>query len=201
MRATFGGYIANPDLSPEKVWSFQLGAEVGVSKYLWLKASAFRHEIRDAEQYVDLAEGFFTAVNAARQRRQGFEVSMRTTPIYNFSLSAGTTVINTKDLDTGQDVKTVPTNTYDIALKYDDKKSFKAILQGHFIWWNWDDSTNAQYNSVIWDLNMIKKLRMDGKSTWDFFFNAHNIFNGSQYWQEFYKNARRWIEAGVRLNF
>ncbi len=200
-RADFGGFIHNPDLSPEEVWSFQLGGEAGISKYLWLKVAAFRHEIRDAEQFIDLPNGFFTAVNAARQRRQGFEVSMKTTPIYNFSLSAGTTVINTKDLDTGEDVKAVPTNTYDVALKYDDRKSFKALLQGHYIWWNMDDSNNAKYNAVIWDLNMIKKLRTEGKSTWDIFFTAHNLFNGSQYWQEFYKNARRWIEAGVRLNF
>ncbi len=201
VRAEVPGFTPNPELSPEKVWSFQVGGEAGISKYLWLKVAGFRHEIRDAEQQIDLPDGSFTVVNAARQRRQGFEVSMKTTPIYNFSLSAGTTVINTKDLDTGQDVKTVPTNTYDIALKYDDKKSFKALLQGHFIWWNWDDSSNAQYNSMIWDLNMIKKLRMEGKSTWDIFFTAHNLFNGSQYWQEFYKNTRRWIEAGVRLNF
>lgn len=200
-RADFGGFIHNPDLSPEEVWSFQLGGEAGLSKYLWLKVAAFRHEIRDAEQFVDLPDGFFTVVNAVRQRRQGFEVSIKTTPIYNLSLSAGTTVIYTKDLDTGEGLKGVPTNTYDVALKYDDKKSFKALLQGHYIWWNMDDSNNAKYNAVIWDLNMIKKLRTEGKSTWDIFFKAHNLFNGSQYWQGFYKNARRWIEAGVRLNF
>lgn len=200
-RVDFGNFIHNPDLRPEKVWSFQLGGEAGLSRYLWLKVSAFRHEIRDAEQDLDLPGGFFTTVNAARQRRQGVEISMKTTPIYNFSLSAGTTIIDTKDLDTGEDVKTVPTNTYDVALKYDDKKSFRALLQGHFIWWNWDDSSNAQYNSVIWDLNMIKTLRSEGKSTWDIFVTGHNLFNGSQYWQEFYKNARRWIEAGVRLKF
>lgn len=200
-RADFGSFIHNPDIKPEKVWSFQLGGEAGLTKYLWLKVSGFRHEIRDAEQDVDLPGGFFTTVNAARQRRQGVEVSMKTTPIYNFTLSAGTTIIDTKDLDTGEDIKTVPTNTYDVALKYDDKKSFRALLQGHFIWWNMDDSGNAQYNSVIWDLNMIKKLRSEGKSTWDIFVTAHNLFNGSQYWQQYYQNARRWIEAGVRLTF
>lgn len=201
VRADYGGSIHNPDLRPEKVWSFQLGGEAGITKYLWMKVSAFRHEIRDAEQELDFPDGTYTFVNAARQRRQGIEIGMKTSPIYNFTLSAGTTIIETKDLDTGLDVKANPTNTYDVALKYDDKKSFRALLQGHFIWWNWDDSSNAQYNSFIWDLNMIKTLRTEGKSIWDIFVTAHNLFNGSQYWHEFYKNARRWIEAGVRLKF
>ncbi len=200
-RADFGGFIHNPDLSPEKVWSFQLGGEAGITKYLWLKVSAFRHEIRDAEQFIDLPDGSQTVVNAARQRRQGFEISMKTTPIYNFSLSAGTTVIYTKDLDSGEEVGDNPTTTYDISLKYDDRKSFKALLQGHYVWWNMVDTSNPQYNSMTWDLNMIKTLRTEGKSTWDIFVTAHNLFNGSQYWTEFYKNPRRWIEAGARLKF
>ncbi len=35
----------------------------------------------------------------------------------------------------------------------------------------------------------------------EIFITAHNIFNGSQYWDYTYPNPARWIEGGVRFKF
>ncbi|MCP4692911.1 MAG: TonB-dependent receptor, partial [Desulfobacterales bacterium] len=48
---TTGGALfldPNPSLDVEKVWSFQAGVESRALKYVWLKATAFHHEIEDA---------------------------------------------------------------------------------------------------------------------------------------------------------
>jgi hypothetical protein len=57
-------------------------------------------------------------------------------PVFNTTLSAGAAFIEAEDRNSGEDLKEVPKNTYDISIRYDDKKSFAALLQGHYIWYN-----------------------------------------------------------------
>jgi len=190
----------NPDLKVEKVTSYQAGVETGALEYLWLKLSAFRHDIRDGivpETIGDVSK----YVNEDKIRRQGFEMEMKTAPVYNTFLSAGATYIQTKNRLTGDEVKGVPTYTYVIGLHYDDKRSFSAVLQGNYTWWNQTGDYLARYSSLIVDMNLTKTLYQQRANKLEAFLTGHNIFNGSQYWYNYYMNAGRWIEAGVRYRF
>ncbi len=194
-------FVPNPGLKMEKVWSYELGAETAALKYLWVKLSAFRHDIGDAIQTKALTGSTFTYVNGEKQRRQGIEIEMKSVPVYHTSLSAGAAYMNTKDLDTGQTIPGVPQRTYDLGLQYDDEKSFKALLKGHYIYWNSDPSFQGKYDSFIFDLHAIKNLYSRDEHALEAFMDIHNIFNSSQYPTAFYKNPERWFEAGIRYMF
>jgi vitamin B12 transporter len=194
-------FTGNPSLGLEKVWSYQGGIETGALKYLWLKVSVFRHDIRDGIVDQTLPDNTFTAVNQNRIRRQGAEAEIRTLPLWNTLLQAGASWISTKNLDTGQDLQDVPHYTYSIAIKYDDEKSFKALLKGYYIWWNEPAVNNAKYSSMIFDLNIIKTFFRQKDRSLDAFLTAHNLFNGSQYFVDIYPNSKRWFEGGLRYKF
>jgi vitamin B12 transporter len=196
-------YRHNPDLRPEKVWSYQAGIESGLLKYVWLKVSGFRHDISDAIVNVDLdpEAGTWTAVNADRVRRQGVEVAIRTAKFHNFTLSAAAAFVDSKNLTTGEEIRNLPSYTYDVGLRYDDGKSFRGLLKGRYAWWNQEEQLGAKYSSFIFDLDLIKTILRRQDRSCEVFFTGHNIFNGSQYSDEFFRNARRWVEAGVRYKF
>jgi vitamin B12 transporter len=194
---TQGFILPNPALSVESVWSFQAGIETASLKYLWLKTNLFWDEIRNA--IVVNANGM--SDNEKKYTRRGFELEVGTMPIYYTSLSAGFTFIDARDADTDEIRQDVPRYTYDIGIRYDDKKSFKAGLLGHYIWWNAQGDFGGKYNAFVWDLNLIKKLYSHDKRNIELFFTAHNLFNGSQYLLGFSPNPRRWVEAGMRLAF
>jgi vitamin B12 transporter len=201
---TFGDnmfFSANPSLKMEKVWSYQLGAETTALKYLWLKVSGFRHDIRDVIKPEVLSGTSFTEVNAKKERRQGMEVEIKTALVYHTSLYAGAAFINVKDLETDQTVPNNPQRTYDLGIQYDDQKSFNALLKGHSIYWNSDSSFQGRYDSFIFDLNIVKKLFIHNEQMIEAFIDVHNIFNSSQYPTSFYKNPGRWFEAGIRYLF
>ena len=197
-----GFYVANPDLTAETVWSYQAGVETAALKYLWLKMSAFRNEIRDAlaTEPTTTAGVPFTYVNKGRQRRQGFEVEAKTVPVYHFSVSAGAEIIDAKDLDTGERLTGIPTRVYDLGLHYNDERTFKALLQGRYIDWNIQPSFKGDYGSFVFDLSMIKKIHEHKNTSLEAFANVHNIFNGKQY-PLVYKNPERWFEGGLRYKF
>ncbi len=199
--ATF--FRHNPALGPEKVWSYQAGIESGLLQYAWVKVSAFRHDIRDAIVIADVdpSEGTWTAINADKVRRQGIEVQIRSMKFDNFTVSAGAMFMDSKNPTTGADIRQWPSYTYDVSLKYDDEKSFRALLKGRYVWWHVDSGAKAKYDSMIFDINLIKAVLKKQERSCEVFLTGHNIFGGSLYEDSLFKNAPRWFEAGLRYNF
>ena len=198
-----GGGFPNPNLEVEKVMSYQIGAESGELKYVWVKVSLFRHDLKDVLALIDTDGDDIVdkTVNQGRQRRQGFEAEIKTISIYNTTLSAGTTYISAKDRDTNEVIVRIPKYTYDVALSYDDNKSFRAQLKGRYIWWNAEDFTNSKYSNFVFDLNAAKTVYKQKDQRLEAFLTAHNLFNANQYLSDFYRNARRWAEVGLRYKF
>ena len=193
---------ANPDLKMEKVWSYQLGMETAALKYLWLKISGFRNEIRDAiSREIEITSGLSMAVNNEKQRRQGVELEVKTAPVYHTSLSAGATYINAKDLNTDQKIIDIPKYTYDLGIQYDDERTFKALLKGRYINWNSSPANEGVYDSFVFDLNMIKSIYTQQNQALEAYLDAHNLSNSSQYAIALFKNPDRWFEAGIRYKF
>jgi vitamin B12 transporter len=197
---TFDNHYGNSSLKPEKVWSYSLGGETAVFKYFWLKTTGFLHEISDT-----IAQSNTTGeyVNQGKQRRLGVEVELRTLPVWNTSLIAGYTYIDSRDRETGLRITGIPTYTYDLGIDYNDNEAWRGALRGHYIWWNAAtiENVTGMYKAMIWDLNLARKVTERGSAVVEVFFTAHNIFNGAQYATGFYPNPKRWFEGGLRCKF
>ncbi|MFH0814218.1 MAG: TonB-dependent receptor [Pseudomonadota bacterium] len=193
----------NPSLEPEKVWSYQAGVESAVFRYLWVKATFFRHELEDAftrKYWFDRQPPAFNDIieNKGERRRQGGELEVETTQIYNLSLLAGFAYVHLTPPDENESTDMY---MYTFGLRYDDRKSFRAELFGHYIWWDLYSFANARYDDFIWDLNLNKRIYSHENTSTELFLTAHNLFNGAQYTFGDSKNPRRWIEAGIRIKF
>jgi len=202
---TSGGALfldPNPSLGPEKVWSYQAGVESAAARYLWVKATFFRHELEDAlilEPFGGGPPAFNDLfINNGKIRRQGLELEVEAVPIYYLSLLAGFAYV---DLRPSNEAGSGEIYSYNIGLKYDDRESLRAQLFGHYVWWDYDAALKASYDDFIWDLNINKKIWPKKRSATELFLTAHNIFNGSQYVFGDSKNPRRWVEAGIRVKF
>ena len=137
-------------------------------------------------------------INKGEIRRQGFELEAETRPLHNLSLVAGFAYV---DLKPSNEAGSDHIYTYNIGARYDDKKSFRALLFGHYVWWDLDPVWEASYNDFIWDLDLNKRIYAKEKTAAELFLTAHNLFNGSQYTFGDSKNPGRWIEAGIRVKF
>jgi vitamin B12 transporter len=192
----------NPSLDPEEVWSYQAGAETGVFNYLWLKATVFHHDLKNAlvlDHYGGGPPAYNDIfINKGKVRRNGLEIEAETVPIYNMSMSTGFAYV---DIDPTDERGVSYNYACNIGIRYDDKKSFSAELFGHYVWWDLDEDYMAEYDDFIWDLNLNKRIWSKEKAATELFLTAHNIFNGSQYTYGDSKNPGTWIEAGIRFKF
>jgi vitamin B12 transporter len=197
------GYIGNPDLEPEKLWSYQLGAEANVADILSAKLTVFLHDISNIILDKDLGDGQFTSQNAGKARSVGGEFEISSRKYMGFMLKGGMHYEHVK-LDNFSDVRTFDTTNrygFTTSLSYNEGKGLRAVLKGHYLWWDLPSFWEAKYNGFIMDFNIIKDIVKQNNGTLGVFFTAHNIFNSSSYNDLLVQNPERWIEAGIRYTF
>jgi vitamin B12 transporter len=187
----FGLPILDTSYSQQKVWTVQAGFETTLVPYLWFKGTYFSNWIDDVG-LVDEVEN---------QRKQGIEFEGKTVPLLNTALSFGYTFIDAENRETGKTLMNTPRHLLKLGVHYDDHRSFRGALLGRYTDWNANPDWHGKYSAVIWDLNLAKRFRAFGNTELELFLNAHNIFNGAQYSDEFFKNARRWFEGGIKFEF
>ncbi len=184
----------NPDLNPEEVWSYQIGAESIAIPRLRIKTSVFLHDLEESWGRDNTGK----PVNAGRDRRVGFEIEMETTPVHGFSTTVNYSSVFEKVYDSEVSDNLQAANASLIYIKPD---SIRVELAGHYAWWQARETTNGQYNSPTWDWHIRKTLFTRQQKQLDVFLSIRNIFNGSQYWSELFINPDRSIDGGLRLSF
>jgi vitamin B12 transporter len=138
-----------------------------------------------------------------RHQKQGFELEGKTIPLFDTSLAAGYTFIDSKNRDTSLRVRDlgIPRQIAKLGIHYNDHDSLRASLLARYVWFDSAPGYCSRDNAVIWDLNLAKKFNLSAGTAAELFFTAHNLFNGAQYSVYSSKNARRWLEGGIRLSF
>lgn len=190
--------VRNPLPTQQQVTTVQAGVETTHIPWLWLKATYFWNQLSDV-QVQDPMNWHNTLLK--KQLKQGVEVEGKTVPIFNTSLSAGYTLIDSREEGTGE-IQDIPRQLVKLGLHYDDDPhSFRGVLLGRYGWLNSSAPLNGKYNAIIWDLNLAKKVFNRYDTAVELFFNAHNLFNGAQYSFDIFKNARRWVEGGIKFIF
>ncbi|MGE5300443.1 MAG: TonB-dependent receptor plug domain-containing protein [Acidobacteriota bacterium] len=197
------GFVGNPGIKSEKIWSYQIGAEANVADIFSAKLTLFLHDIDDILLQKDLGEGLFTVENGGEEKTIGGELDLITKKYRGFILKAGAYYESMK-LDNFSDIRLFDNTKrygFNTSLSYDEGKGLRAVLKGHYLWWNEPSFWDAKYNGFVMDFNLIKVILKKKETSLEAFFTAHNIFNGSSYSDILYKNPRRWIEAGLMCKF
>lgn len=201
--ATYGAqfWIPNPNLKVETVWSYQAGIESAPLKYLWMKLTLFRSDVSNKIEWIQLANGDMQVQNVKSERQEGVSIEAKTVPVFNASLTAGADFMRAKDNATGLALPQHPVQVYTVGVKYDDKQSLDALLQGRHINWNVMNMSVSKYNSMLVDFILNKKILQYKDTTLELFVNAHNLLDSAQYPTATLLNPERWYEAGLRYKF
>ncbi len=190
--------LVNPNLDPEKNWTYQAGVESTVIPYLHLKTTLFHHEVDNTWGWAP--DWSIFRVNGDRSRRQGLEVEVATRAIFYTSLKANFTYTYSDLPDDQRD----HSSTANIILLFDHPEIITAELAGHYV--KWGDCLAAgevpQANKgVLWDLSITKSLYDSEELGVSLFGVVRNLFDGNQYVTERWPNAPRYAEAGLKLHF
>jgi len=197
----------NPDLKPEQVWSYQAGVETAVLRLVWLKATLFRHEVKDSleEEDFDVPAGW-RFVNSGHSWRTGFEVEGETAPLAGFTLRSSFSYVRVKKEARADKVSPNQKLYAGTAGAYWRGAGWQAQLVGSYVWWDLapnvagESAEEGEWNDPLWDLALSKTLPIVRTVDATVFFSAHNLFNGTTSLEP-EETAPRWLEAGLRVRF
>jgi len=195
------GQLANPDIKPERVCSYQMGVENSYLHWLWVKFGLHRSDVSDAvETVINKVEKTVRKENVGRTRVQGGEIGLRATLPLGLSLSAGGSFNHVKNLRTKRVIKGRPRTACDLGLDYRSPVGFQASLRGHYLWWNQPEEVKAKDRRFVWDLKLSQKLVKTKLGSFKGSLSVHNLFDTKSGWTYRYLLPRRWIEGEVTLS-
>lgn len=188
------GYLPSPELKPEIITSVQAGIETTRIDFLRVKTTIFHQAITDKWFPND---DTFQFENQGKQTLKGLELEIKTNPWHDATVTAnGTYVLTDND-----DLDNAEMYCANLILDYNVTTSIKTQLAGRYIWWNALNLNEYPKNDTFtWDASITKTFSWQATNA-DIFLAAHNLFNGSQYWDYEYPNPGRWVEAGMRFRF
>jgi len=196
---TARGYSLPPILSDqnsEKVFTTQVGLESSSISGLWLKGTLFRNDTWDI-----FVKDSPVEFHQERQIKQGVELEIRTLPWHGTTITGGYTYLDARISGNHETVQDVPSQTVQLGLLYDDLHYVRSMLTGRHLWWNAASNHLGHYNAMIWDLHTTAFPFGRAPDSAEIFFSIRNLFNGSSYLDDAFRNTGRWVETGVRFRF
>ncbi len=186
-----------PDLEPETSWTYQLGIESKRLEWLTLKATLFYNDIEDGWNY---SEPPWTNEDAAQQ--QGFEVEVQTASFYGLQVTGNFTYVHIETESSTEPSVDDETSTANLIFSYHNPTyGIRAELAGHY--YRMSDAVKNEEpkdKAILWDLLLAKDFTLDALSG-EVYLKGYNIFNNDLYFDLYYPNPSRWVEAGIAFSF
>ena len=198
------GFTANnPDLRPERAWTYEGGMESAAFRPLWWKASFYLSEIDDAINTARREDGFYIKKNFERFRQQGFEFQSRLAVAKKISLLFSADFNDAQDRVTGLMVRNrgVTRPSFRLGLEGEGFYGLQFYLSGRYQ--RWDSSPDVQPNDrkFIVDGKISKTLATVQGIGISCFLGVYNLSN-SKYWSDWnFPLPQRYFEGGVTLKF
>lgn len=164
-------YRANPDLDPERLMSYELGADQSIGDHLLIRATAYHTDARDFVQniYVETIDNhrYFDKKNVGKVRIRGFEIEGDLKINHRWSAFANATFNQTKIREyeddptlEGRYLAKSPRNNYAGGIVYANPDFVTAKLTGRYVGTRYNDDANQTSLDAYFttDLKVSKKF-------------------------------------------
>ena len=193
----------NPDIKPERAWTYETGVESQPWKALWFKFNLFRSNIDDAINTAQNEQGFFIKKNFEKFSQQGFRFDSRLTLTKKLFLLFLANFNDVQDRRTGLAVtnRGVTRPGYRLGLEGEGACGVRFNLIGRYERWDSSASLEPNDRKFIFDGRFSRELMTVRGIEVSCFLNVYNLTN-SKYWSNRdYPLPQRYFESGITLKF
>ena len=202
-------FVGNPNLSPERSRSFEVGIEQDIlEKFLHAGVTFFHDTYQDLILFVPAASFTKpgTLENVSRARTQGVEIDATLTPGYGFIVKGSYTYLDAKNFITRERLQRRPRNKWAMNVNYDYNTKLNLNLNVIGDGRQPDNKTNGSMMresytrvdlsgayEILKDYGILKQLKITGR--------VENLFN--EHYEEILGFPSPGINflAGVQLSF
>jgi vitamin B12 transporter len=192
------GLASNPDIKPERAWTYELGLESKLVSKLRIKLSLYRADVSDAIALAQNTLGQFFMKNFQKFRRQGGEIQFQINLWEGLNLFTAAAFNDIENRNTGETVRGggKPRQSFDIGIEYKNKNGFSLYFKSYYDRWNQPPSAKPNDRKMLCDLKISQTFK-----NLTLFLNVYNLTN-SKYWADFFfPIPQRYFEGGVTFQW
>lgn len=172
-------FVANPDLTTEKVISYELGAKARLGGGFTLDVNGFYAQLNDAIGLFTLDDGQLTYRNYDEFDRHGVEAEIKWAGFGGFSVFANTLHQEIRNKKTDTVVRDKIRATYASGVGYDYEK-FSAQIAGNWKDYNSSERTKAKDEEWMWNAKCSYTVPLRDETSMKLNLSVFNITESAQ---------------------
>ncbi|MGQ9695334.1 MAG: TonB-dependent receptor plug domain-containing protein [Thermodesulfobacteriota bacterium] len=191
----------NPNLKPEKAWSYEIGGEKRFGKLAFFRATGFRRDVDDLI-YWSLGEDWkFRPNNVRSAKIWGGELELIFYPLPGLSIPVNYSYIYPRDEETGEPISAKPKQILNIGLEYTTSIGLKISLHGRYgeYWLNQTSKLNRDY--FILDAQIRYEFKIYKQFKGEVFLALNNALNRQYQIVEGYPMPPQAFSGGISFAF
>lgn len=188
----------NPDLSPEKGMTYELGFDTQINKNILCSITYYRNKFKNLINWAE-NNGIWQPMNVNSALIDGIEFGSKIFTVCNMQFDLNYTFLMARDKDTHKYLVYQPRNKVDAALKYKDAKGLEVSFKGQYTDKRFFDTTNTSTvkKFFVFGLSVSKKIN----DMLTFYTSIDNIFNRKYQVLQDYPMPGFSITGGMKADF
>lgn len=188
----------NPELTPEKGMTYELGMDTRIKKDFLLSLTYYNNSFKDLINWVDQS-GVWQPVNVNSALINGLELGTKTFLPCNLELGLNYTYLMARDKDTHKYLVYQPRNKVDLTIAYKNTKGLKINFKGQYTDKRFTNADNTSYvkKFFVFGANLSQEIG----EHFTFYTSIDNIFNRKYQVMQGYPMPGFSITGGIKADF
>ena len=191
----------NPNLKPEKAWSYELGGEKKFGNLALFKTAGFHRRVEDLIIWQMGSDGIFRPNNVKTVEVWGVETELVFYPCRGLAIPLNYTFLYPRDLSTGDPVPLKTKHMANVGVEYVTSFGLKTSLKGRYVQYYLNQTTALNRDYFVADAKMSYELKVYQNLKGEAFLSLSNVLNRDYQINEGYPMPPRSLSGGVSFAF
>jgi vitamin B12 transporter len=196
------GYTeGNPDLQPEKAWTYELGLERNFGKYAIVKAAGFYRDVQDLINWAPGPDFVWRPSNISAAKIWGGELEMTFYPFKGLAIPLNYSYLYPQDESTGEPIPNKPKHMVNVGIEYLTSFGLKTNVRGRYVQYYVNQTSTLNKDYFVLDARVAYGFKIYQQLSGEAFLSLTNALDRDYETVEGYPMPPQSLTGGLSLAF
>jgi outer membrane cobalamin receptor len=191
----------NPNLQPEKAWSYELGGEKKFGDLAVFKVAGFYRDVTDLIRWAPGTDFVWRPTNVQTAHIWGGETELIFYPWKGLTIPLNYSYLDPRDESTGEPITNKPKHIINAGVDYVTPFGLKSSLKGRYVQYYVNNTSTLNRDYFVLDARLGYEFKIYQKFKGEGFVSLTNILNRDYQINEGYPMPPQSLNGGVSIAF
>jgi len=191
----------NPNLQPEKAWSYELGGEKKFGDLAVFKVAGFYRDVTDLIRWAPGTDFVWRPTNVQTAHIWGGETELIFYPWKGLTIPLNYSYLDPRDESTGEPITNKPKHIINAGVDYVTPLGLKSSLKGRYVQYYVNNTSTLNRDYFVLDARLGYEFKIYQKFKGEGFVSLTNILNRDYQINEGYPMPPQSLNGGVSIAF